>query len=226
VRPTRRDLLRTAGIGAGAFLLTRNRLRAQLADNNNWRTFEITTKVKVLEPAGRTRVWLPTPLVDTPYQRTLGDTYRAENGFVEMVERPADSLDQLVAEWKEGIAPVLTMTSRVNTRDLVVDLVTPNVPPPPDMSAFMPFLRPTRFIRTDGIVKTTADRITKGSGTDLERARAIYEWVVEKTFRDPKTPGCGTGDIRYMLESGNLGGKCADINGLSGRPGEAPGASG
>jgi transglutaminase-like putative cysteine protease len=26
--------------------------------------------------------------------------------------------------------------------------------------------------------------------------------------------GCGTGDIRYMLESGNLGGKCADLNAL------------
>jgi transglutaminase-like putative cysteine protease len=214
VSSSRREFLRRTGLGAGTLLLARSGLRGQPAESNDWRTFEIATKVKVLEPAGRTRVWLPTPLVDTPYQRTLGDTYRAENGFVEMVERPADSLDQLVAEWKEGIAPVLTMTSRVNTRDLAVDLARPNVPPPPDLSAFMPFLRPTRLIRTDGIVKTTADRITKGSGTDLERARAIYEWVVEKTFRDPKTAGCGTGDIQYMLESGNLGGKCADINGL------------
>lgn len=212
--PNRREFLRHAGIGAAAFLLTPARARAQSVDATPWRTFEITTKVDVLEPAGRTRVWLPTPLVETPYQRTLGDTYRAENGFVEMVERPADSFDQLVAEWKEGVAPVLTMTSRVNTRDHAVDVSRPNVPPPPDLSAFSPFLRPTRFIRTDGIVKATADQITKGAGTDLERAHALYGWVVEKTFTDPKTPGCGTGDIQRMLESGNLGGKCADINGL------------
>ncbi|HEX7138125.1 MAG TPA: transglutaminase domain-containing protein [Vicinamibacterales bacterium] len=211
---TRREFLRHAGLGAGALLLTTNKLRAQTPDGGGWRSFEITTRVEVLEPAGRTRVWLPTPLVDTPYQRTLGDTYRAENGFVEMVERPTESLDQLVAEWKEGIAPVLTMTSRVNTRDHAVDLAQPGVPPPSDLSTFTPFLRPTRFIRTDGIVKTTADQITRDAGTDLERARAIYEWVVDKTFRDPKTLGCGTGDIRFMLESGNLGGKCADINGL------------
>jgi transglutaminase-like putative cysteine protease len=211
---TRRDFLRSVGLGAGALLLDPRRFSAQPADPPSWRTFEITTRVEILEPIGRTRVWLPTPLVETPYQRTLGDTYRADNGFVEMVERPGESLDQLVAEWKPGIAPILTMTSRVSTRDHAVDLTKPNVPPPPDLSAFTPFLRPTRFIRTDGIVKTTADQITRGAGTDLERARAIYDWIIEKTFRDPKVKGCGTGDITWMLESGNLGGKCADLNGL------------
>ncbi|HTP97354.1 MAG TPA: transglutaminase family protein, partial [Burkholderiales bacterium] len=33
-------------------------------------------------------------------------------------------------------------------------------------------------------------------------------------FRDPKTRGCGVGDIKVMLESRNLGGKCADLNAL------------
>jgi transglutaminase-like putative cysteine protease len=34
------------------------------------------------------------------------------------------------------------------------------------------------------------------------------------TYRDPKTRGCGVGDIRFMLESKDLGGKCADLNAL------------
>jgi transglutaminase-like putative cysteine protease len=50
--------------------------------------------------------------------------------------------------------------------------------------------------------------------TDVQKARAIYEWIVENTFRDPKTRGCGVGDIRFMLESRDLGGKCADLNAL------------
>jgi transglutaminase-like putative cysteine protease len=37
---------------------------------------------------------------------------------------------------------------------------------------------------------------------------------VLNTFRDPKVRGCGRGDIRFMLESGDMGGKCADINAL------------
>jgi transglutaminase-like putative cysteine protease len=56
--------------------------------------------------------------------------------------------------------------------------------------------------------------VTRGAGTDFERARAIYEWIVDNTFRDPKAAGCGVGDIRFMLEANNLGGKCADINAL------------
>src|SRR5258707_586083 len=61
---------------------------------------------------------------------------------------------------------------------------------------------------------STAAEITRGAGTDFERARAIYDWIVDHTFRDPKVRGCGVGDIRFMLESKNLGGKCADLNAL------------
>lgn len=187
---------------------------AQAADRDDWREFDVVTRVEVLQPAGRTRVWLPTPLAETDYQRTLGDTYRAENGFIEMYERPGESLDMLVAEWPDGLAPILKVTSRIATRGRVVDLEKPAVPPPETMSAFAPYLRGTRLIPIDGIVKRTAEEITRRAGTDLERARALYDWIIENTHRDPGTPGCGTGDIRFMLESGKLGGKCADLNGL------------
>jgi transglutaminase-like putative cysteine protease len=70
------------------------------------------------------------------------------------------------------------------------------------------------MLPTDGIVKTTAAEITSGAKTDIDRARAIYDWIVENTFRDAKTRGCGAGDILFMLETRNLGGKCADLNAL------------
>ncbi len=37
---------------------------------------------------------------------------------------------------------------------------------------------------------------------------------MDNTFRDPKVRGCGNGDIRTMIETGNLSGKCADLNAL------------
>ena len=70
------------------------------------------------------------------------------------------------------------------------------------------------MLPTDGIVKATADEITLSAKTDLRKAHAIYQWIVENTFRDPKIRGCGIGDIRFMLESKELGGKCADLNAL------------
>jgi transglutaminase-like putative cysteine protease len=209
LRVNRRTFL---GLTAGAVVSPR--LVAQSPDSDSWRQFEVLTTVEVLQPSGVTRVWLPTPLVDAPYQRTSGDTYRADGGFVEMVERPNDSIDMLVAEWPAGVAPLLKMTSRVATRGHAVDLTTASVPPPLDMRPFERYLRATKTIPTDGIVKETAATITRSAGTDIERARAIYEWIVENTFRDPKTRGCGLGDIRFMLESRNFGGKCADLNAL------------
>jgi transglutaminase-like putative cysteine protease len=187
-------------------------LLAQAATAERWRTFEITTRVQILKPAGTTRVWVPMPLAVAPYQKTLGDTYHAPGGSVVMLE--AEDLDMLVAEWDADIDPVLTVTNRVATIDRAANLTTPTVPPPLDNRSLERFLRPTKLIPTSGIVKATADDITRRAGTDIERARAIYQWIVENTFRDPATRGCGTGDIRFMLESKNLSGKCADLNAL------------
>ena len=76
------------------------------------------------------------------------------------------------------------------------------------------YLRPTKLLPTDGIVKESALKITGSAKTDVDKARAIYEWIVENTYRNPKTRGCGVGNIRFMLESRDLGGKCADLNAL------------
>jgi transglutaminase-like putative cysteine protease len=215
----RREFIRHAGVVSAAYAFRGSRWRdAAFAapftqpDAEGWRTFELTTKVRVLKPAGLTRVWLPMPLVSAPYQKTLGDTYLAEGGQTVMVE--SQDLDMLMAEWTDGIDPVLTVTSRVATRDRAANLVTPTVPPMLDTVSLTRYLRPTRLIPIDGIVKETADAITKRTGTDFERARAIYDWVVDHTFRNPAIRGCGTGDIRYMLESKDLGGKSADLNSL------------
>jgi transglutaminase-like putative cysteine protease len=209
----RREFFRRTGAAAGLGLLGPRRLLGQPSESERWRTFEIVTRVHVQNPSGAVRVWLPTPLAAAPYQKTMGDTYHAGGGSVVMIETNENEPDTLGATWDEGVEPVLTLTSRVATRDHAVDLATPSVPPV-DIRTLGRFLRPTRLIPIDGIVRTTADAITKGAYTDIDKARAIYDWIVENTYRDPKVVGCGTGDIRFMLESKNLGGKCADINAL------------
>ena len=72
----------------------------------------------------------------------------------------------------------------------------------------------TKLIPVDDIVKQTSDKITAGKKTDVEKAHAIYKWIVDNTFRNAATRGCGIGDIAGMLKTGNLGGKCADLNAL------------
>jgi transglutaminase-like putative cysteine protease len=211
----RRDFVyRTGMTAAGLALVEPASLLAQPDAAPTWRVFEITTRVDILQPRGATRAWIPTPLAVTPYQKTMGDTYHPGDGTAVMIETNAYEPDILGCSWDEGVAPMLTLVSRVATTGHAANLAAPTVAPPPDLSAFARFLKPTRLIPIDGIVRMTADAITRRAGTDFEKARAIYDWIIDNTFRDPEVKGCGVGDIKYMLESGNLGGGCADLNAL------------
>ena len=214
-RVSRRQFLQSS-VGA-AVAWPAHAARAQPASARGWRTFEVTTRIEVLRPSGTTRIWVPAPLiVETPYQRSLSTVFDAPGGMARLVQAQPDALGIVAAEFAPAVKPVLTVTSRIATRDHVVDLSAPSATPRRglDRSALAHFLRPTKLIPTDGIVRSTALEITRDARNDLEKARAIYEWIVEHTFRDPKVQGCGLGDIRFMLESRNLGGKCADLNAL------------
>jgi transglutaminase-like putative cysteine protease len=187
------------------------------AKTDGWRRFEVMTRVEVLKPAGPTRIWVPGALVtETPYQKTLANTFNAPGGQARFVERSDDALGIVAATFPADVPPVLTVTSRIATRNVATDLSGGAAPRgvSPRRGALEHFLRPTALLPTNGIVKEKADAITRGKTTDLEKALAIYEWIVDNTFRNPATRGCGLGDIRFMLATGDLGGKCADLNAL------------
>jgi transglutaminase-like putative cysteine protease len=212
----RRDFLQSTGFfSAGLALAKAGRLFATGTAVDHWRTFEVTTRVEVLKTSGMTRIWLPVPLMSQiPCQKTLSVNFHAEGGTAKTIENNPDALGIIVAEFPSGVKPVLTLTSRVTTKSYVVDLSAPSKPPKDNRADLEHFLQPTKLLPTDGIVKATATEITRGAKTDVEKARVIYEWIVDNTFRNPKTRGCGVGDIRFMLESRDLGGKCADLNAL------------
>jgi transglutaminase-like putative cysteine protease len=212
----RRDFLQLAGVASAslAFPAT-GRLFAQSKPSGNWRTFEVTTRIEVLKPSGATRVWTPAALIgNTPYQKTLANHFSAAGGSAEIIESKADKLGIIAAKFPAGVKPVLIVTSRMATKNYAVDLSTPGHPTKAERAELDYFRRSTKLLPTDGIVRATAMEITSSAKTDVEKARAIYEWIVDNTFRNPKTRGCGIGNIRGMLESRDLGGKCADLNAL------------
>jgi transglutaminase-like putative cysteine protease len=191
-------------------------LLVQSAAASRWRTYEVTTSVKVLQPSGLTRIWLPQPLVEeTSFQRTLSSAVQCDGGRTSFHEDRRAGMKMLVAEFPAGKPAALTTTQRVSTRNWSIaleDTSSAAQRPLPENAA--EFLRGTRYVPTDGIVKAKATEITKGATTDVEKTHAIYAWIVDNTHRDPKVRGCGVGDIRPMLETGDLGGKCADLNAL------------
>ncbi|QJR13594.1 transglutaminase-like domain-containing protein [Usitatibacter palustris] len=179
-----------------------------------WRTFEVTTKVEILKPAGATKVWIPLPSIKSDYQDTLANDWTSNSSQAHVVTDGKYGAKMLLAEWGPGEKlPVVEVTTRVITKNRTDSLVAiKGVKLDADTRAF--YTEATEFMPTDGLVKQTAQEIVKGKTTDMEKARAIYEWIVDNTFRDPKTIGCGRGDVKVMLETRNLSGKCADLNAL------------
>ncbi len=87
-----------------------------------WRTFEITTRVEILEPAGVNRAWLPIPSVKSEYQKPLGDQWTGSAKVMKVVSDGTYGANMLYAEFAPGeTAPVVELTSRFQTQDRAVD---------------------------------------------------------------------------------------------------------
>src|SRR5262245_28978738 len=179
-----------------------------------WRTYEITTRIEVIKPAGVTRAWVPLPSVNADYQKTLGSQWSGNGTLVRETTDGKYGAGILYAEFREGeTAPGVEVTSRFQTQDRSLDWAM-KTPVAPDPASLRTWTEPTEFMPTDGIVKQTADEITRGKRSDFDKVMAVYDWILASTYREPKVRGCGVGDIKAMLETRNFGGKCGDINGL------------
>ena len=214
----RREFLRFTGLASAGFALpsaVSNAFAQPSPPADGWRTFEVTTRVEVLKPSGVTRVWLPVPLTnETAYLKPMGNHYQAEGGTAAIMSEGKYGAGIVWAEWNAGVKPALVLTSRFATRDIAVDLSKPGNAPAEDAAVLAKYTGATEFMPTDGAVKELSSSIVKGARTDVEKTRAIYEWIVENTYRDGKTRGCGLGDVKFMVENKAWGGKCADLNAL------------
>lgn len=185
----------------------------------DWRGFELSTEIKIDDPQGPARIWIPVPYGrDTDYQRGVRTSWQIDGAGQGQLHTTGGHDGQMLAvQWPDNQTPrSLIVTSQFQTRNRRVDLSQPPVRGAGHESAatLRAFTQPTSLLPIDGIVKQTADRITKGQQGDIAKARAIYEWVVTNTCRTASTAGCGIGDVRYMLTANDLNGKCADINSL------------
>jgi transglutaminase-like putative cysteine protease len=179
-----------------------------------WRTFEVTTRVDIAFPEGSTQVWLPVPCVETGWQRSLSHEVQT-NGAARWVDDGRYGVRMLHVRFEGADAtPWVVLVSRVQTRNRKTDWGARGGAAAADVATLRFWTQPTRLLPTDGIVRETALKATRGARTDRDKVRALYDWVVHNTYREPKVRGCGEGDIRTMLETGNLGGKCADLNAL------------
>jgi len=215
VRLSRRSLLKAAAVATSLPMwpasAQERRFQPQVG---GWRTFEVTTTVNVADATGACKVWLPVPDVNTDYQQSLENTWTGNANAAKLAVDDKSGVRMLYAEFADNVGvPTLSLTSRVRTRNRAVDWSRTDAPAE-DPAVLRANLQPTELIPIDGIVRKTALEATQGASTDLDKVRGIYDWVVTQAHREPAVRGCGIGDIKAMLETGNLGGKCADLNAI------------
>jgi transglutaminase-like putative cysteine protease len=178
-----------------------------------WRSFEVTTRVDIARADGVTRVWLPIPSVNTDWQKSLESSY-SSNGTARMADDERYGARMLMVEFAPSITqPHVELSSRILTQDRANDWAARKTTTE-DAATRAYWTAATEMLPTDGIVRKTAQDAVRGARSDVEKTQRIYDWIIANTFREPKVRGCGEGDIKTMLETGNLGGKCADLNSL------------
>ncbi len=67
-----------------------------------WRTFEVTTRVEILNPRGVTRVWLPVPSVKAEYQNPGENKWSGTARTMKLVDDGKYGASMLYAEFADG----------------------------------------------------------------------------------------------------------------------------
>ncbi len=164
------------------------------------------------QPAGQeTKLWIPYPVSDTEQSIT---NLKWEGNYSEaaVYTERTFGVPMLYVRWsKDAKQRKITLTFHAE-RTEQVKRNFPQTAASYDSNDYALYLAPTTLGPVTGEVKKLADEITTGKTGILEKARAIYDWTVENTFRDPETRGCGIGDVTALLR--RPGGKCADISSI------------
>src|SRR3989338_928480 len=174
------------------------------------RSGEVELAVTIAAPDDSTdvRVWIPYPVSNS--EQDISNV-RINGNFSQSGiygEKETGNL-ALYAEWTTPTKDrAITLTFDATARELVKKDFPAAEPATP--AEIKEYLKSTAFIPTDGKVREIALSITNDKQTVREKARAVYQWVVENTTRDPNVKGCGTGEVEKVLTKRS--GKCADIS--------------
>ncbi len=168
---------------------------------------DITIEAK--EDNSDTRLWLPYPVSDR--DQTIEDM-SIKGNFTEsgVYSHGENGNLMLYAEWSR---PVKNRSLRLTYVATAKERVRKNFTSSSDEVIPVEvkrYLNGTEFVPLDGAVGKIAGKVTRGKKGTTEKARAVYDWVVENLTRDPHVKGCGLGDVEVTLAKRS--GKCADIS--------------
>ncbi len=156
------------------------------------------------------RAWIPIAQ-DGDYQTVTDVTYSAPAATDAEITVDIEFNKMLYLEWGADVAPAdrtATLSFKAERQEVrVSDPVDDGSEIPSDIKQY---LEGSDLVPVNDQVKAAADEITAGKTDSVEKARAIYDWIIQNMNRDESVKGCGTGDVCALLDT--KAGKCTDIN--------------
>ncbi|MDD2733621.1 MAG: transglutaminase domain-containing protein [Desulfuromonadaceae bacterium] len=177
--------------------------------NNHSGTITMTIDLSAHDSTSETELWLPYPVSDSD-QNITDVKVSGDFATSAVYTDKTYSTPMLYARWDKDIVSRKLTFSFQAKRSEVIRRDFPAKEAAWDPADYALYLQATKLSPIDGEVGKLAAKITAGKKTVLEKAKAVYDWTCENTYRDPKTRGCGSGDVCTLLA--NPGGKCADIH--------------
>jgi transglutaminase-like putative cysteine protease len=161
------------------------------------------------EKGQEAELWLPYPVSDS--DQTITDVKISGDFSKSAVYTDnVNSTPMLYAKWDSAAkSRKLTFSFKAERKE-VIRRDFPKKEAAWDPADYQKYLQGTSRAPLNGEIVKLARKITAGKTTVLEKAKAIYDWTCDNTYRDPKTRGCGEGNVCSLLL--NPGGKCADIH--------------
>jgi transglutaminase-like putative cysteine protease len=174
-------------------------------------TVTVAVDLTAREKGQEAELWLPYPI--SGREQTITEV-KISGDFNQsaVYADNANSTPMLYAKWDRGATSRKLTFSFKALRKEVVRRNFPAREAAWDPADYQDFLQGTERAPLDAATLKLAGKITAGKNSVLEKARAIYDWTCENTYRDPKTRGCGDGKVCNLLL--NPGGKCVDIHSL------------
>ncbi len=169
-------------------------------------TFQI--ELKAPQQAKDVRLWLPYPMSDE-FQMITDIHWKGNYTEAAVYREPEHGLVYLYARWKGPFKKrYLNFSFKARAQERYAEIKDSKEPIPVEIKRYIEPEPP--YLVLDGKIAEIAKKITRGKKTILQKARAVYDWTVENTYRDPKVRGCGLGIAEKVLA--RRGGKCADIS--------------
>lgn len=174
-------------------------------------TVTFTFDLSKYEEGANVRLWVP--IAQSNDQQEIEDIKFDAGDTAAEVDMDALGNKMLYIEWDDSVKPEerkATCSFHVIRKEILNSATPKNGFAEISDQYLKEYLEESSMVPVTGEVKDLAEEIVKGEKTNLGKARAIYDWIVQNMNRDDTVKGCGNGDVCILLE--RLSGKCVDIN--------------